>query len=86
MNNAPPEYLTPPEAAKLLRVRIDKLRGWITRGELAASDVSDRPGGRPRYRIARDDLDDFLQRRRVRHLFSCSRPKHWPPLNVPMSS
>jgi len=58
-------YLTPPEVAKLLRVRIDKVRGWIRRGELAAVDVSETIGGRPRYRIARDDLDAFLRRRQV---------------------
>ena len=61
-----PAFSTPPQIGKLLHVRIDKVRGWIRSGELVASDLSERPGGRPRYRISRDDLDDFLQRRQVR--------------------
>ena len=61
-----PAFSTPPEVAALLRIRTDKVRTWIRSGELVASDVSERVGGRPRYRIARDDLEDFLQRRQVR--------------------
>ena len=60
------EYSTPPEIAQLLRVRVDKVRNWIARGELRASDVSERSGGRPRFRIHRDDLDAFLERRLVK--------------------
>ena len=70
---ARPEYQTPPEVARLLHIRVDKVRAWITRGELVASDVSERVGGRPRYRIARDDLDAFLERRQVRPAHKTTR-------------
>lgn len=59
------EFLTPPEVARLLRVRREKVLYWVRRGELPASDLSERRGGRPRFRIARDDLDAFLERRQV---------------------
>lgn len=58
-------FMTPPEVATLLRVRIDKVRTWIRNAELRAIDVSECVGGRPRYRIAHDDLDAFLSRRQV---------------------
>jgi excisionase family DNA binding protein len=58
-----PAWLTPPEIAKELRVRESKVGSWIKSGQLTAVDVSERPGGRPRWRIRRDDLDDFLRRR-----------------------
>jgi len=57
------DFLTPPEVCKLLRVRPSKVLAWIRSGRLPAIDVSD--GRRPRYRIRRADLDDFLQRRAV---------------------
>jgi len=58
-------YSTPPEIAKRLRIRPDKVLGWIKSGELAAFDVSETVGGRPRWRISQQDLDDFLRRRRA---------------------
>ena len=56
-----PLYLTAPEAAEILRVKPDRLRSWIERGELPAANLGDRT--RPRYRIARADLMLFLERR-----------------------
>jgi len=52
--------LTPPQAAKLLKVSPDKVLNWIRSGELRAVNVS---GGRPKYRIAREDLQAFTNRR-----------------------
>jgi len=43
-----PAMLTPPKLAKRLGVSADKVRGWIKSGQLAATDVCNRPGGRPR--------------------------------------
>lgn len=54
----PTDFLTPPEIAKLLRVRESKVLGWIRSGRLPAINVSD--GQRPRYRVRRADLDAFL--------------------------
>src|SRR5689334_14253479 len=51
-------YLTPPEIARLLRVCPEKVLGWIRRGNLRAINVSD--GVRPRYRVRRECLDEFL--------------------------
>jgi excisionase family DNA binding protein len=55
--------LTPPEVAKRLRVTADKVRAWIERGELAAVNVVDRLGGRPRWRISAEALAEFEERR-----------------------
>ncbi|MCY2987169.1 MAG: helix-turn-helix domain-containing protein [Planctomycetota bacterium] len=51
-------YLTPPEAAAELRCRESKILGWIRAGRLPAVNLSE--GLRPRYRISRAALDDFL--------------------------
>lgn len=56
-------FLTPPEVAKMLRVSAEKVLGWIRQGELKAVNVSLRT--RPRYRISRKSLDDFLRLREV---------------------
>jgi excisionase family DNA binding protein len=55
--------LTPPEVARKLRVSPDKVRAWIERGELAAFNVADRVGGRPRWRIEPEALAEFERRR-----------------------
>lgn len=56
-------FLTPPEVAKLLRVSTEKVLGWIRRAELRAVNVSN--SSRPRYRVSRDSLDEFLESREV---------------------
>ena len=58
------QYLTPPEVARLLRVKPEKVRAWIDRGELQAIDVSDTVG-RPLYRVSATDLDAFIRRRQI---------------------
>ena len=59
-------WLTPPAIAKQLGVSPEKVVTFIRNGELAAVDVSLRPGvGRPRFRVNQDYLDDFLRRREV---------------------
>jgi len=67
-------YLTPPEIAKLLRVSSEKVLGWIRRAELKAINVSD--GGRPRYRVRREDLDLFLRSREVQPPAPRTRRNH----------
>jgi len=49
---------TPPELAKLWRVGIKKVLGWIRRGELCAIDLAE-PGGRHTYRIRAADKAAF---------------------------
>jgi excisionase family DNA binding protein len=52
------DWSTPPEIAKWLRIRESKVGEYIRAGKLAAIDIG--TGKRPRYRIARTALDDFL--------------------------
>jgi excisionase family DNA binding protein len=52
--------LTTAEAAKLLKVNRSKILGWIAYGRLKAINTAKGALGRPRYRIKRTDLDDFL--------------------------
>jgi len=56
-------YLTPPAVAELLGVNESKVLGWIRSGELPAVDVGPRGGRRPRWRVAKADLELFLTRR-----------------------
>lgn len=56
-------WLTPPAIARELAIRESKVAQWIRSGELTAVNVAETNGGRPRWRIRRDDLDAFLLRR-----------------------
>jgi excisionase family DNA binding protein len=59
-----PRYLTLTEAAALLRVSRSKVLAWLRSGRLRGSDVSANPSsGKARWRIARADLDAFLEGR-----------------------
>lgn len=51
------------EVAELLGIRQHGVLTLIRNGELAAHDVSLKPGGRPRWRIAREEIESFLTRR-----------------------
>lgn len=55
--------LTPPEVARLLRIKPAKVLGWISRGELPATNVADSLAMRPRWRIQEADIAAFLTRR-----------------------
>lgn len=57
------EFLTPPEAAAVVRMDVHRILTLIRSGELRASNVATRLSGKPRYRIARADLQDWLDRR-----------------------
>ncbi len=65
MSSLPP-FLTPPEAAKLLRVDPSTVIGWIKSGELPASNLASRSATRPRWRISREALEEFLAGREPR--------------------
>ena len=54
-------FLTPPVAAEQLGVNVDRLRHWISNGELLAVNVGDQ--SRPRWRIHRDEWQRFLDKR-----------------------
>ncbi len=60
---ANPSYLRPRDVATLLNVKVDAVLAWIHRGELQAVDVSQKRSLRPRWRISREGLDQFLATR-----------------------
>ena len=64
-------YVTPPEIAKAWGVDPAKVLHWIKSGELVATNLATRIGGKPRYRISATDLEAFMQRR---------QPKPAPPI------
>lgn len=66
MNSSPPAMLTPPQIARRLRVKPEKVVGWIRQGELRAINVAHRGSRRPRFRIEQADLDNFLTSRTVK--------------------
>ena len=55
--------LTPPQLARQMGVHVDKIYAWIRSGELRATNTAVKRGGRPRYRISREDAEDFQRRR-----------------------
>ena len=61
-----PEWSTPPQAADVLQVDPDTVRGWIESGELVASNLASRSATRPRWRISREALEEFLAGREPR--------------------
>lgn len=59
-------FATPPEIAVELGVRPETIVGWIKSGELPAVDFSRPDARKPRFKVRRDDLKEFLARRSVR--------------------
>jgi excisionase family DNA binding protein len=55
--------LTVEEVSRRLGVHMDTIRRWIRRGELPAISL----GGSTGYRIAKADLEHFIQVRRTDH-------------------
>jgi hypothetical protein len=53
-------WLTPPEIARKLGVDPSKIVGFIRRGELVAANLAEHRGGRPRYRVSPEALQQFL--------------------------
>ena len=60
-----PAYISPLTLAKRWNVSPTKILQWIRAGELLAFNLTQRPSGRARYKIAEADVDLFLERRRV---------------------
>ena len=58
-------WMTPPAVAALLGIDPAKVISWIKRGELRAVDLAEVRGGRPRYRIAPEWLEQFLLARQT---------------------
>ncbi len=54
-------FLTPPQVAKILGTHASRVLSWIQSGALKASNLSE--GDRPRWKVAPDDLQRFLDSR-----------------------
>lgn len=59
-----PRRLRLREVADNLGVKPDVVLAWVHSGELVASNVAQKAGGRPRWRVDPADLEAFLARRR----------------------
>jgi hypothetical protein len=58
-----PVGLTVRDVARRYRVSPDKVRAWITRGELKAVNTANALCAKPRYVILPDHLEDFEAKR-----------------------
>jgi hypothetical protein len=56
---------TPRQLSRYLRVSVERVRGWIERGELGAINTAPTRCGRPRYIILPHHLEEFERGRRV---------------------
>ena len=59
----PDRALSAAALARLLGVHPAKILAWIRAGELAAVDLAESRGGRPRWKIMPAALDEFLAAR-----------------------
>jgi hypothetical protein len=57
--------LTVADVAKRYRVSPEKVRGWITRGELLALNTADAKCTKPRYVVTPEALEAFERGRRA---------------------
>ena len=57
-------WLRTPEAAKYLGVHEETIRRWAREGVIPAAKLGNRGG----FRFKREDLDNFLERRRARNI------------------
>lgn len=55
------EWIRTPEAAEYLGVHVETVRRWAREGVIPAAKLGNRGG----LRFRREDLDDFLYRRRL---------------------
>lgn len=58
-------FLTPPEIAAETGSRPETVILWIRSGELRGVDLSRRGSAKPRFRVRKEDFEDFLRRRAV---------------------
>ena len=53
------DWLTPPQVAKIMGVKPDKILYWIHTGQLPAVNVAKKEGVRPQYAVTATGLDVF---------------------------
>jgi hypothetical protein len=59
----PDRSVTPREFARRYRVGVERVRGWILRGELRAINTADHLSGKPRWVIPPEAIQEWEQRR-----------------------
>ncbi len=57
--------MSPPEVAEIWGVDVAKVLAWIKSGELVASNLAERQGRRPRFRVSPAEMEAFARRRQV---------------------
>ena len=58
-----PEFIKPVDVAAYMNVPVDQVRDWIHSNQISAVDVSRQKAQRPRWRIAKSELERFLASR-----------------------
>jgi excisionase family DNA binding protein len=76
------EFFSPPEVAETIGVSHSKVLTWIASGELRALDLATHRGQRPRWKIAKADLEAFLARRSTTPTPEPARRRHRVHENV----
>ncbi len=56
-------YHSPADVAAALRTKVDRVYDHINSGQLTAVNIAQQRGGRPRWRISDEALDQFLRSR-----------------------
>lgn len=77
-----PAMLTPPQVARQLGVRPDRIVRWIKSGELVGFNLAKRSSMRPRFRVSPTELALFLERRRANPSPKVVRQKRRKTANV----
>lgn len=72
------DWLTPPQVAKMMGVKPDKVLHWIHMGELQAINVATKEGGRPQFAVTPADLDVFTMRRATQRPTKVKRARAEP--------
>jgi hypothetical protein len=62
----PKPWLTPPQLAEEWSVDCKKVLAFIATGELVAVNFAQRSNERPRWKVSRESIDQFLSRRQSR--------------------
>lgn len=75
----PSSYLTTAQTAELLAVTCDKITDLIHAGQLAAVNVALHSGGKARWRISAEALEQFLLRRQSSPPPATQRRRHKRP-------
>jgi hypothetical protein len=75
-----PRGYTTADIARRFRVSEDRVRGWISRGELFAINTSDARCKRPRYVVPPDALERFERGRAAAQPKPAPRRRHKPAM------